>query len=99
MRISDWSSDVCSSDLLGGWEDGVGSEESVWVLLADLGHQESSHTRSSTASEGVGELEALQAINSLSLTANTLKNSLDELSALGVEIGRPAGRERVCEYV
>src|SRR3546814_1983028 len=41
MRISDWSSDVCSSDLLGGYVQGHDLVEVVVLALADLagGHR------------------------------------------------------------
>src|SRR3546814_16929616 len=45
MRISDWSSDVCSSDLYGGWSEGAymsaelrgGRRRIATVLVASLG--------------------------------------------------------------
>merc|ERR1719502_2618362 len=47
---------------LGGWHDGEGEHDTVGVLLTDLGDEESSHTGTGATSEGVGRLEALEAI-------------------------------------
>merc|ERR1711898_25650 len=66
------------------WHDGEGEHHTVWVLLTDLGDQESSHTGASTATEGVAELEALEAVARLGLLADDVEHGIDELSALGV---------------
>ena len=47
---------------LGGGHDGEGDHLSVGVLLTDLGDEEGSHSGSGTTSEGVGDLETLEAI-------------------------------------
>jgi len=69
---------------LGGWHDGEGGHDSVWVLLSDLGDKEGSHTRSGTTTEGVGDLEALKAIAALSLLSDDIEDGVDELGTLGV---------------
>merc|ERR1712057_59999 len=69
---------------LGGWHDGEGEHHTVGVLLADLGDQESSHTGTGTATEGVAELEALEAIAGLGLLAHDVEHGVDELGTLGV---------------
>jgi len=66
------------------WHDGEGEHHTVWVLLADLGDQESSHTSASTATEGVAELEALKTIARLGLLADNIEHGVDQLSTLGV---------------
>ena len=58
---------------LGGWHDGESGHDSVWVLLSDLGDQKSSHTGSGTTSEGVGDLESLEAIAALSFFSNNIE--------------------------
>merc|ERR1712193_510251 len=55
---------------LGGWHHREGEHHTVGVLLTDLGDQESSHTGARATSEGVAELEALEAIARLSLLAD-----------------------------
>merc|ERR1719267_262364 len=69
---------------LRGWHDGEGEHHTVWVLLADLGDEESSHTGTSTATEGVAELEALEAVAGLGLLAHDIEHGVDELGTLGV---------------
>lgn len=69
---------------LGGWHNGEGGHHSVGELLADLGDQKSTHTRSGTTAEGVGDLEALEAVAAFGLTADHVKDVVDELGALSV---------------
>merc|ERR1712057_48961 len=69
---------------LGGWHDGEGKHHTVGVLLADLGDEKGSHTGAGATSEGVGELEALEAIAGLGLLTDDVKHGVDELGALGV---------------
>jgi len=69
---------------LGRWHDREGEHHAVGVLLADLGDQKCTHTGASTTSEGVAELEALEAIAGLGLLADDIKDGVDELSTLGV---------------
>ena len=56
----------------------------VGVLLADLGDQEGSHTGSSTTTEGVGDLETLEAVAGLGFLADDVEDGVDELGTLGV---------------
>ncbi|GMT14310.1 hypothetical protein PFISCL1PPCAC_5608, partial [Pristionchus fissidentatus] len=65
-------------------DDGERAHDSIGVLLADLGYQESSHSRSSSTSERMSELEALKAIASLSLLSDHIEDLIDELSAFSV---------------
>merc|ERR1711970_393034 len=69
---------------LGGWHDGEGEHDTVGVLLTDLGDEESSHTGAGATSEGVGQLEALEAIAGLGLLADDVEDGVDELGTLGV---------------
>jgi len=66
------------------WHDGEGEHHTVGVLLADLGDEESSHTGTGAATEGVTELEALKTIARLGLLADNIKNRINQLSALSV---------------
>ena len=59
---------------LWGWHDGESGHDSVWVLLSDLGDEEGSHTRSSTTSEGVGNLETLKAITTFSFLSDDIED-------------------------
>ena len=69
---------------LGAWNDGEGGEDTVGVLLTELGEKKGTHTRTSTTTEGVDELEALKAVAGLSLLTDGVENGVDELSALSV---------------
>src|SRR3546814_9441673 len=86
MRISDWSSDVCSSDLLASSREvneQVGSafaEDHIFRIDHYLGK------------ETVQNLLALR-------FANMLFEPLWNARAIDHEIGRASCRERVCQYV
>ena len=69
---------------LGGGDDREGAHHAVRVLLADLGDEESSHSRASASSEGVGDLESLEAVAGLSLLADNVEDGVNELSTLSV---------------
>ena len=69
---------------LGGWHDGEGGHDSVWVLFSDLGDEEGSHTGSGTTTEGVGDLETLEAIATFGFLSDDIKDGVNELGTLGV---------------
>merc|ERR1712216_719456 len=66
------------------WHDGEGEHHTVGVLLADLGDEESSHTGTGAATEGVTELEALKTIARLGLLADNVEHGVDQLGTLSV---------------
>src|SRR3546814_3404924 len=84
MRISDWSSDVCSSDL-----DGGGSQLHPFIrgLLDKLPEPETEWAMHGTA----GRIKWLQTAANI---FDMIYTREDE-----DEIGRASGRERVCQYV
>ena len=57
--------------------DGEGGHHAVRELLANLTDQEGAHTRTSTTTERVGDLEALQAAAALGLTTNDIEHLVD----------------------
>ena len=69
---------------LGGGHDGEGAHLSVGVLLTDLGDQKGAHAGASAATEGVGDLEALEAVTALSLLTADIEDGVDELGTFGV---------------
>merc|ERR1711881_192489 len=69
---------------LGGWEHREGKHDPVGVFLTDLGDQQSTHARASSAAHGVGDLETLEAIAGLGFLAHDIQNGVNELSSLGV---------------
>src|SRR3546814_18004240 len=101
MRISDWSSDVCSSDLLA-------------LAILDHGHQRPSD-RKAGAIERVHEAcpllagRAATGVHTPRLEIAAVGNGADlaiaplsrqpDLQIIGLEIGRASCRERVCQYV
>ncbi|KAI6748574.1 hypothetical protein HG530_015347 [Fusarium avenaceum] len=74
---------------LRGRNNGEGGHHSVGELLTDLGNEQRTHTSTSTTTERVGDLEALEAIAALGLTADDIKDLVDELSSLSVMTLRP----------
>ena len=69
---------------LRGGDDGEGDHLSVGVLLTDLGDEEGSHAGAGSTTEGVGDLEALKAIATLSLLTDDIEDGVNELSTFGV---------------
>jgi len=69
---------------LGGWEDGESFHNSIGVFFSDLGDKESSHSRSSTTTERVGDLETLEAIAAFSFLSDNVEDGVDEFSTFGV---------------
>src|SRR3546814_9299359 len=99
MRISDWSSDVCSSDLPGqpqrephpghgdveGPERDLSVEEAVAEAIEQVG-QERAHR------EGEEHAEADQDVQGA-------EDAPSQLVVDALEIGRASCRARVCQYV
>src|SRR3546814_8052624 len=83
MRISDWSSDVCSSDLLGGGLVAVIGAEGALAVNAG------SFLVSAFLLLGLRGSKAAQRADQV----NTVRTSL------GNAIGSASCRERVCQYV
>ena len=65
-------------------KDGEGGHHAVRELLTDLGDQQSTHTGTGTTTEGVSDLETLEAVAALGLTADDIEDLVDELSTLSV---------------
>merc|ERR1711862_468890 len=66
------------------WEDGESLHNSVWIFLSDLGDKESTHTRTGTTTEGVGDLETLETIATFSFLSDNVEDGVDEFSTFGV---------------
>src|SRR3546814_20818453 len=100
MRISDWSSDVCSSDLYPG--------ETI-VSVLGIRHQESSGRATTPISKTDTKLARANGTNgilwhpSIHLTTDQVFQYHHEhaltLHEAYEEIGRASCRERVCQYV
>src|SRR3546814_9996428 len=88
MRISDWSSDVCSSDLLAD-EDVAGAHlgtDADDAALVEVGEQVGAHVREVPGDLLLAEL-GVAGIHLVLLDVDRR------------EIGRASCRERVCQYV
>src|SRR3546814_12102945 len=107
MRISDWSSDVCSSDLLD-------LQRTVVVAPADGGVTNLSLTVGQVLAKGEAAMTYID-IREVWVEAAFRENSLENVAVgdpveivfdllpgrvvEGREIGRASCRERVCQYV
>lgn len=69
---------------LGGRNNGESAHHSVGELFPDLGDQERTHTGTGTTTERMGDLETLQAVDSLGFLSDNVENRVDEFSTFGV---------------
>jgi hypothetical protein len=69
---------------LGGGEDRESFHDSVGVFFSDLGDQEGTHTRTSTTTERVCDLESLEAIATFSLLSDDIEDGVNEFSTFSV---------------
>src|SRR3546814_16331327 len=98
MRISDWSSDVCSSDLPGrrvlvspeAVERIDGSEEKVAVGLSKQDLQESPSVEADAPVSRQNEIALADHFS--------WPRYWETFPAEAAQIGRASGRERVCQY-
>src|SRR3546814_3897500 len=82
MRISDWSSDVCSSDLMA---------QRLGLPMSKVVCSIERHANTSAASVPLAFDEAVR-------DGRIKPGHLVLMEAIGGEIGRASGRERVCQY-
>src|SRR3546814_13141240 len=87
MRISDWSSDVCSSDLA------ALAEKTTEPIERWSSNGASSFGASSSTPNHRGRTIASTVITCASPIVATVRTSR------GAQIGRASGRQRVCQYV
>src|SRR3546814_16150552 len=109
MRISDWSSDVCSSDLMDvDWIDIHADEDAIRAKLLDTPHTRLPVGRG-TVEDIIGVVQARDIMTALfrgeGLNLETLMRKVevvpDQVDAMDAleEIGRATCRERVCQNV
>src|SRR3546814_6776561 len=95
MRISDWSSDVCSSDLITGWRERseLRLESSDFAALSKL-------TGELLTDLKMGGMDFAIATPTRKASEDTLlKEAVSAFKARAQQIGRASCRERVCKYV
>src|SRR3546814_3850039 len=99
MRISDWSSDVCSSDLFGICWGAMGAAEFCWQAARNYALERKQFGRPLAATQLVQKkLADMQTEIALGLQSCLRVSRLrDEGRATAeMKIGRASGRERVC---
>ena len=69
---------------LGGGHHREGRHDPVGVLLPDLGDQEGPHAGPGTASQRVGQLEALETVTALGFLPHDVQNRVNQLRSLRV---------------
>src|SRR3546814_12732445 len=98
MRISDWSSDVCSSDLRWAWVTGV---PLVWVVAVTFtaGWQKifAADPRVGFFAQRAKYADAIDAGTVLAPAKSM--HDMHTVVTNSTEIGRASCRERVCQYV
>src|SRR3546814_11501717 len=103
MRISDWSSDVCSSDLGQRLEQAAVGERLNQRLPEIEGdtHQRRSEdeTRQAAAELRVGHEMPARAQRAIEHVDVDRRGERGRERGADREIGRASGRERVCQYV
>src|SRR3546814_2534435 len=83
MRISDWSSDVCSSDLVPSGEPALGEKRRVPISHSWL----------------IGKSPGVLSLVTFFARAKKVTRPRVRVPAFIHEIGRASCRERVCQYV
>jgi len=68
----------------GGWDNRESFHNSIGVFFSDFRNEESSHSRSSSSSEGVGDLESLEAITSFGFFSADIEDGVNEFSSFSV---------------
>ena len=58
--------------------------DAVWILLSDLADEQRAHARAGASSEGMSELEALEAVAALRLLPHHIQDRVHQLSSLRV---------------
>src|SRR3546814_10833114 len=101
MRISDWSSDVCSADLSAG----QGEDRSMILLTPELRYALRANDIARRAADRDGKsapnpvpvVKLFNPVGAATWLATELADDGDTLFGLA-EIGRASCRERVCQY-
>src|SRR3546814_5980165 len=97
MRISDWSSDVCSSDLERGWDEGAWRRAPSSALAGTFSRKREKGSSNLDHNRPMPTILVIDDNPSVA-TALDVLFSLHDIDTLR-EIGRASWRERVCPYV
>src|SRR3546814_9728525 len=105
MRISDWSSDVCSSDLIlsGGQRQRVALARALYgdprLVVLDEPNANLDSQGDDALSHAVQALKAAGTTLVMITHRPQTLSLMDKVLVLQNEIGRASCRERVCKYV
>src|SRR3546814_12432472 len=100
MRISDWSSDVCSSDLVGGAIGLAIADEDADRAAADQQPEYHRHHQFDQTEPGSMRAACVQNLAGCGYCLHSLVCVMTDCAVLPpVEIGRASCRARVCQYV
>src|SRR3546814_2308146 len=103
MRISDWSSDVCSSDLVILTGAGISAESGLATFRGPDGLWEGHRVENVCTPEALARDPAtvhhFYDARRAALASVAPNAAHDALARLDAEIGRASCRERVCQYV
>ena len=69
---------------LGRWHDRESRHHTVWEFFPDLGDQQGSHTSTSSTTQGVCDLETLEAITAFGFAADHIKDLIHQFRTFGV---------------
>ena len=67
-----------------GWDNWEGFHNSVRIFFSYFGNQKSSHTRSGSTSQGVGDLESLKAVASFGFFSDDIENWINQFCSFCV---------------
>jgi len=67
-----------------GGNDGEGFHNSIRIFFSNLGDQKSTHTRSCTTTQRVGDLESLEAVASFSFFSDHIEYWVNKLGTFGI---------------
>lgn len=62
----------------------ISTHHSIRILFVDFSQQEGSEARTSTTTEGVGDLKTLEAIGLFGIASDSLQNSVDDFRSLSI---------------
>src|SRR3546814_1291780 len=98
MRISDWSSDVCSSDLRRRFMQGAGGLV-LGIALGPAAARAAANSAATQASSAAFAPNAFVRVGPDGIVTVLAKHLEMGQGAYTGQIGRPWCRERVCQYV